>query len=79
MLFKQNAVLQGLMPAFDLALGLRMTWTWSQPEASKARSKVSVRSCVRMLPAEHLPTRASIGVAELGENVLIEIVVTALR
>lgn len=31
------------------------------------------------MPAEHLPTRATIGVAELGENVLIEIVVTAVR
>ncbi len=31
------------------------------------------------LPAEHLPTRATIGVADLGEGVLIEIVVTAAR
>lgn len=31
------------------------------------------------LPAEHLPTRATIGVAELGENVLIEVVVSAAR
>lgn len=31
------------------------------------------------LPAEHLPTRATIGVAELGKNVLIEVVVSAVR
>ena len=31
------------------------------------------------LPAEHLPTRATIGVAELGKDVLIEIVVSAVR
>ncbi|CAM4072883.1 RidA family protein [Paracoccus yeei] len=31
------------------------------------------------LPAEHLPTRATIGVAELGKNVLIEVVVSATR
>lgn len=31
------------------------------------------------LPAEHLPTRATIGVAELGKNVLIEVVVSAAR
>lgn len=31
------------------------------------------------LPAEHLPTRATIGVAELGEKVLIEVVVSAIR
>lgn len=31
------------------------------------------------LPAEHLPTRATIGMAELGENVLIEVVVSAAR
>lgn len=31
------------------------------------------------LPAEHLPTRATIGVAELGKGVLIEVVVTAAR
>ncbi|WP_282026462.1 RidA family protein [Limimaricola cinnabarinus] len=31
------------------------------------------------LPAEHLPTRATIGVTDLGEGVLIEIVVTAAR
>ena len=31
------------------------------------------------LPAEHLPTRATIGVAELGKGVLIEVVVTAVR
>lgn len=31
------------------------------------------------LPAEHLPTRATIGVAELGQNVLIEVVVTTAR
>lgn len=29
------------------------------------------------LPAEHLPTRATIGVAELGQDTLIEIVVSA--
>ncbi len=31
------------------------------------------------LPAEHLPTRATIGVAELGKDVLVEIVVSAVR
>lgn len=31
------------------------------------------------LPAEHLPTRATIGVAELGKDVLIEVVVSAAR
>lgn len=31
------------------------------------------------IPAEHLPTRATIGVAELGKNVLIEVVVSAAR
>ena len=31
------------------------------------------------LPAEHLPTRATIGVAELGKDVMIEIVVSAVR
>ena len=31
------------------------------------------------LPSEHLPTRATIGVAELGKGVLIEIVVSAIR
>ena len=31
------------------------------------------------MPAEHLPTRATIGVAELGKNVLIEVVVSAAR
>lgn len=31
------------------------------------------------LPAEVLPTRATIGVAELGKNVLIEVVVSAVR
>ncbi|MFD1883040.1 RidA family protein [Paracoccus pacificus] len=31
------------------------------------------------LPAEQLPTRATIGVAELGKDVLIEIVVSAAR
>jgi len=31
------------------------------------------------LPAEVLPTRATIGVANLGKNVLIEIVVSAVR
>jgi enamine deaminase RidA (YjgF/YER057c/UK114 family) len=31
------------------------------------------------LPGEHLPTRATIGVAELGEDTLIEIVVSAVR
>ncbi|PWV98094.1 enamine deaminase RidA (YjgF/YER057c/UK114 family) [Hoeflea marina] len=31
------------------------------------------------LEAEHLPTRATIGVAELGPNVLIEVVVSAVR
>ena len=31
------------------------------------------------LPAEHLPTRATIGVAELGAGVLIEVVVSAAR
>jgi enamine deaminase RidA (YjgF/YER057c/UK114 family) len=31
------------------------------------------------LPAEHLPCRATIGVAELGKDVLIEIVVTAAK
>ncbi|ESR27391.1 RidA family protein [Lutibaculum baratangense] len=31
------------------------------------------------LPAEHLPTRATIGVAELGKDVLIEIVVSAAK
>jgi len=31
------------------------------------------------LPAEVLPTRATIGVAELGKNVLIEVVVSAIR
>ncbi|TPW31039.1 RidA family protein [Martelella alba] len=31
------------------------------------------------IPAEHLPTRATIGVAELGKNVLIEVVVSAVR
>ena len=29
------------------------------------------------LPEDHLPTRATIGVADLGENVLIEVVITA--
>ena len=29
------------------------------------------------LSAEYLPTRATIGVADLGENVLIEVVATA--
>lgn len=31
------------------------------------------------LPAEHLPTRATIGVADLGEDTLVEIVVSATR
>ena len=31
------------------------------------------------LPSENLPTRATIGVAELGKGVLIEIVVSAIR
>jgi enamine deaminase RidA (YjgF/YER057c/UK114 family) len=31
------------------------------------------------LPGEHLPTRATIGGAELGENVLVEIVVSAAK
>ncbi|WP_376873435.1 RidA family protein [Albirhodobacter sp. R86504] len=31
------------------------------------------------MPAEHLPARATIGVAELGKNVLIEVVVVAAR
>lgn len=31
------------------------------------------------LHADHLPTRATIGAADLGENVLIEVVVTAAR
>lgn len=31
------------------------------------------------LPNEHLPTRATIGVAELGKDVLIEVVVSAAR
>ena len=31
------------------------------------------------LQGEHLPTRATIGVADLGENTLIEVVVTAAR
>ena len=31
------------------------------------------------LPAEHLPTRATIGVAELGKDVLIEVVVSAAK
>lgn len=31
------------------------------------------------IAAEHLPTRATIGVAELGENVLVEIVISAVR
>jgi enamine deaminase RidA (YjgF/YER057c/UK114 family) len=31
------------------------------------------------LPAESLPTRATIGVADLGSNVLIEVVVSAAR
>ena len=30
------------------------------------------------LPAESLPTRATIGVADLGQNVLIEVVVSAV-
>jgi len=88
--FLQNAVLQGLMPTFDLALGLGtigrstrvlhtlalqpfsqftrdvvgtvvaeqrgfwMTWTLSQPDASKARSNVSVTSWVLMFPSRAL-------------------------
>ena len=31
------------------------------------------------LPGELLPTRATIGVADLGENVLIEVVVSAAK
>ncbi|MAS11831.1 MAG: hypothetical protein CMH69_00870 [Nitratireductor sp.] len=31
------------------------------------------------MPAEHLPTRATIGVAELGKDTLIEVVVSAAR
>ncbi|WP_374292422.1 RidA family protein [Paenirhodobacter enshiensis] len=31
------------------------------------------------LPADRLPTRATIGVAELGKGVLIEVVVSAVR
>lgn len=31
------------------------------------------------IPAEHLPTRATIGVAELGKDVLIEVVVSAAK
>ncbi len=31
------------------------------------------------LPAEHLPTRATIGVAELGKDTLIEVVVSAAK
>ena len=31
------------------------------------------------MPAEHLPTRATIGVAELGEDTLIEVVVSAAK
>ena len=31
------------------------------------------------LPAEHLPTRATIGVAELGKDMLIEVVVSAAK
>ncbi|WBU56284.1 RidA family protein [Paracoccus sediminicola] len=31
------------------------------------------------IPAEHLPTRATIGVSDLGQDVLIEIVVSAAR
>lgn len=37
------------------------------------------KAWLEWLPAEHLPTRATIGVAELGQNVLIEIVVSATR
>ncbi len=31
------------------------------------------------MPAEHLPTRATIGVAELGRDTLIEVVVSAAK
>ena len=31
------------------------------------------------MPAEHLPTRATIGVAELGKDTLIEVVVSAAK
>ena len=31
------------------------------------------------IPAEALPTRATLGVADLGENVLIEVVITAYK
>ncbi|QEU07508.1 RidA family protein [Paracoccus yeei] len=37
------------------------------------------KAWLEWLLAEHLPTRATIGVAELGQNVLIEIVVSATR
>ncbi len=47
--FKQDAVFQGLVPALDLALGLCSTVALSQPEALRARSSVSVTSSARML------------------------------
>ncbi|MES0213836.1 RidA family protein [Mesorhizobium sp. M0028] len=31
------------------------------------------------LPSEHLPTRATIGVADLGEDVFIEVVISAAK
>lgn len=31
------------------------------------------------IPAEALPTRATLGVADLGENVLIEVIITAYK
>lgn len=34
---------------------------------------------VNWLPGEHLPTRATIGVADLGEDVLVEVVVSAAK
>ncbi|MER8434969.1 MULTISPECIES: RidA family protein [Mesorhizobium] len=34
---------------------------------------------LRWLHAEHLPTRATIGVANLGENVLVEVVISAAK
>lgn len=32
---------------------------------------------IEWIPGQHLPTRATIGVAELGEDVLVEVVVSA--
>ncbi len=37
------------------------------------------KAWLEWLPAEALPTRATIGVSELGTNVLIEVVVSAAR